>query len=243
MCTHTGDQQRERGSQLPHTFNLSRVGGTHHQAQLAIQIPWALGQFSNVFVQQRLAFNRGQTLVLQIVTAGVGGATQQESAFAVVLQIGRHRVPAHEGRQGHGVGAVALKSFFGVLLGRAANVTALGVQNDRHMRGHAANMFHQAFELAFGAVRGKVSDLRLEAADQVGCGVHDGGAKVVDLVGIAFVAVRKFGGFGVQAHAKHGAVLALGGAQHVKKGHAEDFKGRPASAFTERPTGLWAGSR
>jgi hypothetical protein len=110
------------------------------------------------------------------------------------------------------------------LLGGAANVATLGIQDDRHMGSHAAHVLHQAFELALGAVRGKVGDLGFEAADQVGGGIHDGGAKVVNLVGVAFAAVRKFGGFGVQAHAEHGAVLALGGAQHVEEGHGSILK-------------------
>ena len=95
------------------------------------------------------------------------------------------------------------------------------------MRGHTAHVFHQPFELAFSAVRGKVGDLGFETADQVGRGVHDAGTKVINLVGIAFVAIRELGGLRVQAHAKHGAVLALGVAQHVKKGHSGILRGRP----------------
>ena len=151
-------------------------------------------QAGHVFIQQRLAFHRRQTLVLQIVTAGVGGAAQQKSAFAFVLEVRRHRVPAHEGREGDRVGAVALKSFDGVLLGGAADVAALGVQDDGHLRRHAAHVFHQALELAFGAVRGKVGNLRLEGDHQVGRGIHDGGAKIVNLVGVAFEFAGKLGG-------------------------------------------------
>jgi hypothetical protein len=93
----------------------------------------------------------------------------------------------------------------------------------RHMGGHAAHVLHQAFELAFGAVRGKVGNLRLVTADQIGGGVDDAGAKVVDLVGVALQACWKFGGLRVQAHTQQGAVLALGGAQHVKEVHTADF--------------------
>ena len=70
---------------------------------------------------------------------------------------------------------------------------------------------------------GKVSDLRLEAADQVGCGINDGRAKVINFVRIALDAVRELGGIRVQAHTKHRAVLALGGAQHVKEVHGSAF--------------------
>jgi hypothetical protein len=85
-----------------------------------------------------------KALVLQIVAAGVGGAAQQKCALARVLQIRLHRVKAHERRKRDGVRAVALKRLFGVLLGSGANVAALGVQDDRHVRRVGAQVLHQA---------------------------------------------------------------------------------------------------
>jgi hypothetical protein len=101
------------------------------------------------------------------LAAGVGGAAQQEQALAVVGQVGLDRVEAHEGRQRDRVGAVALEGLARVLLGGAADVAALGVQDHRHRRRHAADVLHQPLELVFGAVRGEVGDLRLEGAHQV----------------------------------------------------------------------------
>jgi hypothetical protein len=56
---------------------------------------------------------------------------------------------------------------------------------------------HQAFQLVFCAVRGKVGNLRFEGNHQVGGGVHHGGAKVEDAAGVTAPGTRKFGGFWV----------------------------------------------
>jgi hypothetical protein len=74
---------------------------------------------------------------------------------------------------------------------------------------------HQALELVFGAVRRKVGNLGFETAHQIGCGIDNACAKVIDLAGIPLESRRKLGGFRVQAHAQQGVVLALGGAQHI----------------------------
>jgi hypothetical protein len=93
------DQQRQRRRQFAHARDLGRVGGAHHQAQLAAAVPLAGGQPRDVLVQQPLAAL--QPLRLQVVAAGVGGAAQQDQALAVVAQVGLDRVEAHEGRQRH----------------------------------------------------------------------------------------------------------------------------------------------
>ena len=87
------------------------------------------------------------------------------------------------------------------------------------MRRVGAHVLHQAFELVFGAVGGKVGDLWLEGTHQIGRGVHDGGAEVIDLVRIALHSRRKPRGLRVQAHAQQGVVLRRGVAQHVGEGH------------------------
>ena len=207
LGSHTGYQQRQRGGQFPHAGNFSRVGGTHHQAKLAVHIPRALGQAGNVLVQPGLAVHAGQALVLQVVAAGVGGAAQQVGPFAWVLQVGQHGVEAHEGREGDAVGLVTLKGFFGVLLGGGADVATLGIQNHRHLRGHAAHVGHQLFELVFGAVGRKIGDLRLERLGNVGGGIDNGRAEIEDFAGIALPGSGEAAGFGVQPHAQQGVVL------------------------------------
>ena len=126
----TGDEQRQGRCHAAHAFDLCRVGGAHHQTKLAIAIPRALGQSCDVFVQQRLAVHRCQALVLQVITTGVGCAAEQKRALAVVLQVGLDGIKTHEGRQRDRVGTVAFKRFNRVLAGGAADVAALGVEDD-----------------------------------------------------------------------------------------------------------------
>jgi len=83
---------------------------------------------------------------------------------------------------------------------------------------------HQLFQLVFGAVGGKVCDLRLEGHDQVGRRVNDGGTEIVDARRVVAPVVRETRGLGVQAHAQHGAVLVLCGTQHVGEVHAPDCR-------------------
>ena len=135
----------------------------------------------------------------------------------MVLQIWRYRVEAHKGRQRNRVRPIALKRFNGILLGRAANVAALGVQNNRHIRRGAAHVRHQALQLVLSAVRGKVGDLRLEGDDQVGHAVNNCGAKIVDFAGVALEFGGKARWLRVQPDAQHGLVFLLGSTQHVDK--------------------------
>ena len=82
-------------------------------------------------------------------------------------------------------------------------------------------------QLFFSAVRSEVRNLRLEGDGRVGRGVDDGRAEVVDAAGVAFEPGGKARRVGIEAHAEQGAVLALGAAQHVEKGHAGILGGRP----------------
>ena len=58
-----------------------------------------------------------------------------------------------------------------------ADVAALGVENERDVRVMLAQVGAHRFELRLGAQRGKIGDLRLEGAGQVGRGVNDRLAK------------------------------------------------------------------
>ena len=168
-----------------------------------------------MLIQQRLAGHAGQALVLQIVSAGVGGAAQQEGTLVVVLEIGQDRVKTHVGRQGDGIRPVTLKGFDGVLLGGAAYVAALGVQDDGHLRRNGAHVGHEFFQLVFGAVGREVGDLWLEGYHQVRRGIDDGSAEIKNLSRIALDGGGEFGRLGVQPDTQHRMVLALGSAQLV----------------------------
>jgi hypothetical protein len=96
------------------------------------------------------------------------------------------------------------------LLGSAANVATLGIQDDGHRWCHVSDVRDQTFELGFGAVRRKVSDLRLEGADHVVGSVHDGRAKIKNIRGILPQVGGKFTWFGVESHTQQGLVCVRG---------------------------------
>jgi hypothetical protein len=74
-------------------------------------------------------------------------------------------------------------------------------------------VFHQFFQLSFGAVCSEVSDLRFEGNGQVGCGVDNLSAKIIDFASVALHTCWELAGLRVKAHAQQGAVLALSALQ------------------------------
>ena len=115
----------------------------------------------------------------------------------MALEVGGEAVCAHEGREGDGVAAVALEGFDGVLFGGAADVATFAVQDDGHMGRGAADVLHQALKLLFGAGGGKVGDLRFVGECQVGSGINDCRAKVVDFARVALIRLGQAGDVGV----------------------------------------------
>jgi hypothetical protein len=87
------------------------------------------------------------------------------------------------------------------------------------VRRHLADVRDELFELGFGAVRGEVGDLRLEGDGQVGGGLDDAGAELVDAGRVAAHRAGQALGLGIQAHAKHRGVALLRVLQHLQKRH------------------------
>ena len=85
LGAHARDQQRQGGGYRAHTFNFCRIGCAYNQPELAIEVPGALRQSGDVFIEQRLAFDGGEALVLQVIATGVGGAAQQNAPLPAYL--------------------------------------------------------------------------------------------------------------------------------------------------------------
>jgi hypothetical protein len=137
------DQQRQRRRELAHRVDLGgKVAPTTRPS-------WPLRFHGPARARDVLetASPDGERLRLQVGAARVRGAAQQDRALAVVAQVGLDRVEAHERRQRHRVGAVALEGLARVLLGGAADVAALGVEDHRHVGRDAADVRDQALEL------------------------------------------------------------------------------------------------
>ena len=119
---------------------------------------------------------------LQVGAARVGSATQHDGATLAALQVRQHRIETHVGIDRHGAGVVTLEGFTGVLLGGGADVAALGIEDQRHLRVRRSDVAAQVFELVFGTRCGEVGDLWLEGAGQVGGGVNNVLAKFQNCV-------------------------------------------------------------
>jgi hypothetical protein len=94
-----------------------------------------------------------------------------------------------------------------------------GVQDHGHMGRIAAHVLHQLFELGFGAVGREIGNLRLEGDDQVGRGVDDARAEVIDAARVALELPREFGWLRIEPHAEQRTVFLLCGGQLVEESH------------------------
>lgn len=64
--------------------NSCGVGGAHHQAKLAVFVPWALRKLGDVFVKAGACVEGLEGLVLKVIATRVGGTAQQKGTFSGV---------------------------------------------------------------------------------------------------------------------------------------------------------------
>ena len=164
------------------------------------------GAFSHQFVQ-RTAID---LQILEIAGSGIGGAAQNHHATIAIPQERLKGVTAHVWIHGDGIGTVTREGFEGILFGRAADVTALGIKNDRHMRCVFADMRNGCQQHVFEAGGSEIGDLRLVGADQIACRVDDGTVEGQHARSVARQVRRESTEIGIQADA-HQRVGALPG--------------------------------
>ena len=139
---------------------------------------------------------------LQVVAARVAGAAKQEGAAVRIRKKGVDRVLAHVGRKRDRVRVVAFERLARIVLGRGADVAALGVEDHRHLRMLAVDVRDQLLELVFCARGGKVGDLRLERTGEFGRRIDDVAAESKDGVAGAAQLGRKALGVRIEADAQ-----------------------------------------
>ena len=157
--------------------------------------------------------------ILQVAGAGVRRATQDDHALVAAVEEGLHRIAAEIGVDRHRVGAVTIESLDDVVLRRAADVAALGVEDHRHAGMIRVDMLDQSRQRVFGAERGEVGDLRLEGANQIGGGVDDGATEFEHGIGVVAQRRREFRRFGVEADADEGIGIGPALAQRLHERH------------------------
>ena len=212
------NQQRHGADRFTNPGQLVGIGGASHQHQVAFAIP-RLGRRRDAQVQRRL---RGMRL--QPAAARVAGAAQQGHAASRVAQERANALLAKIGIDRHRIRVVALENLLGVQLGRGADVAALGVENDRHLRPALLNEGDDAGQLILRPLGGEVGRLGLEGADQIGGGFGDGAAKVTQAGGRFTEGGWQAAANRVQAHANERtavrpslveAVMECGGDAHT----------------------------
>ena len=124
---HPRHQQKGLWDELSHTPEQLRPRGAHHIHQ-AVGAVEAAGFGQHVFEQRRRAMK------LKVFGAWVGCERQKHRPFVAERCERFHAVSAHVRCHGHGIRTEAGEQRLGVLQGRVANVSALGVGNDQHVR-------------------------------------------------------------------------------------------------------------
>ena len=122
---------------------------------------------------------------MQIIAALIRSAAENKCAFFGICQIWIQRIAAHIGRERHTISTIAVKSFFGVVLGRRTNIAALGVKDDRNAGMIGMNVGDDAVQRVFRAFGCEVGNLGLKGTDKVCCCINDAGAKGIDGIGFA----------------------------------------------------------
>src|SRR6185312_8386449 len=110
---------------------LLGIGCTHHQHAVATAVPSGRGELGDGMVETSAAI--AYRHVLEVARTGVGGATENHDAALLPPQERLQRVAAEVRIYGDRIGSISLESLDGIALGGAADVAALGVENDRHV--------------------------------------------------------------------------------------------------------------
>ena len=90
------------------------------------------------------------------------------------------------------------------MLGRGADVAALGIENDGNVGVLFVNVCNDLFKRFFQTFAREVGDLRLEGADVRCGGVHDGTAELQNTFGVFGQMSGQTFEIGIKSHAEHG---------------------------------------
>ena len=174
LRTHAGHEDRQLAGDQAHRTERLRLGGADDEPALTVRRPAGGHHLGHPLVQGAAAHIE----LLHLGAAGVAraadrehgaGGEQRERGVGAEVRVVRHRV-----------GAVAPERLAGVELGGRADVTALGVEDQRHVRVTLADVGAHPFQRPLGALGGEVGDLGFERAHEVGGGVDDGDAEPLD---------------------------------------------------------------
>ncbi len=136
---------------------------------------------------------------MKVFGSRIRSAAQQNCAAIRACQKRQHRVPAHVGVDRHGIGAVAIKRFVRIGIGRVADVVAFGVENHEGVRRAFTNVANACGEFGLGAHRAEERNLRLVGCHDVEGRIDDAAVERVERLGSAGQVLRQSGPIWIQA--------------------------------------------
>ncbi|OAV63781.1 hypothetical protein Barb4_04734 [Bacteroidales bacterium Barb4] len=205
LCTHTGDKQKMPRRILPHIQQHLPLRGTDH-----IHYPLLIRPFLRLLqylFKQTLA--AGILRKLKILRAFVGSKSQQNHPAVGINKERLHAVFTHIGGDGDGIRLVCTaEESAGVHLRRIADVTALGIGNNKLIGIVFANICHCLLKgkQTLYAQTLVESHVWLESYTIIGCCIND---SLVESENRVFLVQQVWGylcDIGVQSYAEEGTL-------------------------------------
>ena len=166
----TRHQERQIADARADIRELFRIRGADHQHAVVSRVPFLRHLLGDV-LEQLLA---AHVQILKILRARIARAAKNDDALVAVLEERLDRIAAEIRIHRHRIRVVALERLVRVLLGRAADVAALRIQDHDRIRAGRLDVVDGVLELILRRVRRVVRELRLVRAHQIARGIDDG---------------------------------------------------------------------
>lgn len=167
-----GPHPRHKNGQIsdhgPNLGELGGIGGPDDQAAVPAPSPTTCHHLSQADAQRPSLTVEG----LQVVATRVARAAYGEHTTAM-REEWLDRIGTEVRVNGDRVGAVAIESFPGVMLGGGVDVSTFGIEDQCDVWVGLPDVGAQLFELRLGALRSEKGDLWLERTNQVGGCIDD----------------------------------------------------------------------
>jgi hypothetical protein len=183
-----------------------------------------LGRQAGHPFEEALASIEGEHL--KVITPWVAGAAEQEDPLAWILEKWGEAVAAHIGAHGYSVCAIPLEGFLGVIDCGGANVTALGVQDQKVLRMGRLNVPADRLKCRFKSEGRKVRNLWLEGAAMRSRGIHDPDTELLNRLSDfdSFKGKGKSAGLGVKTNTEQALTGLPGTLALLFEGHRRIVK-------------------
>src|SRR5262249_46973585 len=133
---------RMRFAQNRHFF---RIGRADNQKNILELVPLTGCSLRDVLIQRSTV----QEQILKVARTRIRSAAQNNGGASGVFDEWPDRILAQLWIYRDGIGLVAFEGFLRITLGRIANISAFGIQDDDDLSGPLADVVDREFELSF----------------------------------------------------------------------------------------------